>query len=63
MSIAEAYEVLPDAHKDRFKGGTFVFFHSKYNPQASRILQVFRCMMPDAGTEFGIGEPACSSRH
>ena len=55
VSIAEAYEVLPDADKDRFKGGTFVFFHSKYNPQTSRILQVFRCMMPDAGTEFGIG--------
>lgn len=55
VSIAEAYEVLPDADKDRFRGGTFVFFHSKYNPQTSRILQVFRCMMPDAGTEFGIG--------
>jgi hypothetical protein len=55
VSIAEAYEVLPDADKDRFRGGTFVFFHSKYNPQATKILQVFRCMMPDAGTEFGIG--------
>jgi hypothetical protein len=55
VSLAEAHEVLPDADKKRFEGGTFYFFHSKYNPQATRILQVFRCMMPTAGTEFGIG--------
>ncbi|NIP17500.1 MAG: hypothetical protein GWM87_04605 [Xanthomonadales bacterium] len=48
--------MLPDADKKRFEGGTFYFFHSKFNPQSNRILQVFRCLMPDAGSqEFGIG--------
>jgi hypothetical protein len=55
VSLAEAYEVLPDSDKKRFEGGTFYFFHSKFNPQSDRILQVFRCMMPNTGTEFGIG--------
>ena len=55
VSLAQAYEVLPESDKKRFEGGTFYFFHSKFNPQSTRILQVFRCMMPNAGTEFGIG--------
>lgn len=55
VSLAQAYDVLPDSDKKRFEGGTFYFFHSKYNPQSDRILQVFRCMMPNRGTEFGIG--------
>jgi len=55
VSLAEAYEVLPDSDKKRFEGGTFYFFHSKFNPQSNRILQVFRCLMPNRGTEFGIG--------
>lgn len=56
VSLAQAYDILPDADKKRFEGGTFYFFHSKFNPQSTRILQVFRCMMPNAGSqEFGIG--------
>jgi hypothetical protein len=55
VSLAEAYEILPDSDKQRFEGGTFYFFHSKFNPQATRVLQVFRCLMPNAGSEFGIG--------
>ena len=55
ISLAEAYEVLPDSDKQRFDGGTFYFFHSKFNPQATKILQVFRAVMPNTGTEFGIG--------
>ncbi len=55
VSLAEAYEVLPDSDKKRFKGGTFYYFHSKFNPQGTKILQVFRCKMPTSGTEFGIG--------
>jgi hypothetical protein len=55
VSLAEAYEVLPDSDKKRFKGGTFFFFHSKFNPQGTKILQVFRGVLPDAGSEFGIG--------
>ncbi len=55
VSLAEAYEVLPDSDKKRFKGGTFYFFHSKFNPRGTKILQVFRCKMPLSGTEFGIG--------
>jgi len=56
VSLAQAYDILPDADKKRFEGGTFYFFHSKYNPQSNRILQVFRCLMPNTGNaEFGIG--------
>ena len=55
VSLAEAFEVLPDETKQRFRGGTFHFFHSKYNPQSDKLLQVFRCMVPDRGQDFGIG--------
>jgi len=55
VSLAEAYEVLPDSDKKRLKGGTFYFFHSKFNPQGTKILQVFRGVLPNAGSEFGIG--------
>lgn len=55
VSLAQAYAVLPDADKKRFDGGTFYFFHSKFNLQGSKILQVFRCKMPNAGSDFGIG--------
>ena len=48
LSLAEAYEVLPDADKKRFAEGTFYFFHSKFNPKANRVLQVFRCLLPDS---------------
>ncbi len=29
-----------------YKGGTFYFFHSKFNKQNTRILQVLRCLLP-----------------
>jgi hypothetical protein len=55
LSLAEAYDILPDSDKQRFRGGTFYFFHSKFNLQSDRILQVFRCEMPNTGSDFGIG--------
>ena len=55
VSLAQVYELLPDSDRKRFEGGTFYFFHSKFNQQSSRILQVFRCLMPNVGSEFGIG--------
>ena len=55
VSLAQAYEVLPESEKKSFEGGTFFFFHSKFNPQGTKILQVFRGMLPNAGTDFGIG--------
>ena len=51
LSLAEAYEVLPDEDKKRFKGGKFYFFHSKFNPQGTKIMQVFRCMTPGSGKQ------------
>jgi hypothetical protein len=55
LSLAEAYEILTDSDKRKFSGGTFFFFHSKFNPQSTRILQVFRCLMPGPTTDFGVG--------
>jgi hypothetical protein len=48
VSLAETYEVLPESDKRRFKEGTFYFFHSKYSPKGDRILQVFRCLLPES---------------
>jgi hypothetical protein len=55
VSLAQAYEILPESDRLRFKQGTFFFFHSKFNPQGTRILQVLRCLLPGTEKEFGIG--------
>jgi len=55
ISLAQAYEILPETDRKRFEEGTFFFFHSKFNPQGTRISQVFRCLLPNAGEEFGVG--------
>lgn len=31
------------------KGGTFYFWHSKFNRQGTRIMQVLRCLLPSGG--------------
>lgn len=48
VSLAQAYEVLPKSDKEKFEAGTFYFFHSKFSPKGDRILQVFRCLVPES---------------
>jgi len=48
VSLADAYEILPESDREKFKEGTFYFFHSKYSPKGDRILQVFRCLLPES---------------
>ena len=55
ISLAQAYEILPESDQKKFDKGTFFFFHSKFNPQGTRISQVFRCLLPDSGDVFGVG--------
>lgn len=44
VSLAEIFEALPD--KDAYKGLAFHLFHSKFNPQGTRIMQVVRARDP-----------------
>jgi hypothetical protein len=46
VSMAEIFEALPD--KDNYKGLAFYLFHSKYNPQGTRIIQVVRARDPES---------------
>lgn len=46
VSLEEIFEALPD--KDTFKGLAFHLFHSKFNPQGTRIMQVVRARDPQA---------------
>jgi len=50
VSLAEIHEALPD--KDLYRGLAFYLFHSKYNRQGTRIMQVVRARDPQ--TEEGI---------
>ena len=45
VSLKEAADNASD--KGYLEGGNFYFFHSKYNPQGTKILQVMRCLFPD----------------
>jgi hypothetical protein len=46
VSLADLYEALPE--KDLYKGLAFYLFHSKYNPQGTRIMQVVRARDPES---------------
>jgi hypothetical protein len=46
VSLAELYEVLPN--KNMYQGLDFYLFHTKFNPQGTRIMQVFRARDPNA---------------
>lgn len=50
LSLADAYAILPQSDKRKFEKGTFYFFHSKFSPNGDRILQVFRCLLPESMT-------------
>lgn len=45
ISLAKIYEALPD--KEAHDGLEFYLFHSKFNPQATRIMQVVRLHDPN----------------
>jgi hypothetical protein len=46
VSLADIYEALPD--KNIYQGLAFYLFHSKYNPQGTRIMQVVRARDPES---------------
>jgi len=48
VSLAQIYEALPD--QDAHKGLQLYLFHSKFNPQSTRIMQVVRLHDPKQGT-------------
>ena len=45
VSLEQAFREVSD--KDYLRGGNCYFFHSKFNPQGTRIFQVMRCLFPD----------------
>ncbi len=50
VSLKQAYETAGD---DYLTGGKSYFFHSKWNPQGDKILQVFRTLFPDDPNKRG----------
>lgn len=53
--LVNLYDVSQKASDpDYYEGGNFYFFHSKYNRQGTRILQVMRCIFPDNPSKRGI---------
>jgi len=47
VSLKDIYDNIPDSEKSYYDGGTFYFFHSKFNDQNTRISLVVRCLFPD----------------
>ena len=45
VSLADVAAKVPEPPPK--KGGTFYFWHSKFNKQGTRIMQVLRCLFPD----------------
>jgi len=45
VSLAELASLLPNSPPRN--DGTFYFWHSKFNPQGTRVMQVLRCVFPD----------------
>lgn len=45
VSLKDVADKVPI--KSYYKGGTFYFFHSKFNRDNTRIMQVLRCLFPD----------------
>ncbi len=45
VSLADCAKLVPEPPPK--KGGTFYFWHSKFNRQGTRIMQVLRCLFPD----------------
>lgn len=49
VSLADVATKIPQPPPK--KGGTFYFWHSKFNKQGTRIMQVLRCLFPDGWGE------------
>ncbi len=45
VSLADTASLVPEPPPQ--PGGTFYYWHSKFNKQSTRIMQVLRCMFPD----------------
>jgi len=45
LSLADVAAKIPEPPPK--EGGTFYFWHSKFNRQGTRIMQVLRCLFPD----------------
>jgi hypothetical protein len=45
VSLADVAACLPESPPA--EGGTFYFWHSKFNKQGTRIMQILRCLLPD----------------
>ncbi len=45
VSLKDVYENMSD--RGFFEGGSFYFFHTKYNSPGNRIFQVTRCIFPE----------------
>jgi hypothetical protein len=50
LSLKDAYEAVND---EFYKGGNCYFFHSKWNSQGDKIMQVFRVTFPDDPQKIG----------
>ena len=46
-SLADVAAHIPEPPDHTMEGATFYFWHCKYNPQGTRIMQVLRCLFPD----------------
>lgn len=46
VSLAQIHDALPD--KDQYRGLAFYLFHTKYNAQGTRIMQVVRARDPES---------------
>jgi hypothetical protein len=45
LSLADAAALIPE--KSPREGGTFYFWHAKFNRQGTRVMQILRCIFPD----------------
>jgi hypothetical protein len=46
-SLADVAAYIPEPAAHSMDGATFYFWHCKYNPQGTKIMQVLRCKFPD----------------
>ena len=46
VSLNDVYKNINEP--EFYQSGTFYFFHTKYNPQGTRIFQVTRCLFPES---------------
>ncbi len=52
VSLQKAADHLNEALRRELADGNFYFFHSKYNHDGSRIMQVLRCLVPGVSYKY-----------